>query len=114
MFTISSSLSLMLTPIMIIVFVVSLIFSKNVKASFRKERAAISEMNSFLSENLAGIKLTQIFNQEKTKEEQFNIRNEEIRKQYFKIITGIGKVTVAPKILTFDLLDFSSFSVDEI
>lgn len=90
MFTISSSLSLMLTPIMIIVFVVSLIFSKNVKASFRKERAAISEMNSFLSENLAGIKLTQIFNQEKTKEEQFNIRNEEIRKQYFKIITAFG------------------------
>ena len=32
----------------------------------------------------------------------------------FKIVTGIGKVTVAPKILTFDLLDFSSFSVDEI
>ncbi|MBE6509442.1 MAG: HesA/MoeB/ThiF family protein [Methanobrevibacter sp.] len=32
----------------------------------------------------------------------------------FKILTGIGKVTVAPKILTFDLLDFNSFSVEEI
>lgn len=32
----------------------------------------------------------------------------------YKIITGIGKVTVAPKILTFDLLDFSSFTVEEI
>ncbi|WP_407374805.1 HesA/MoeB/ThiF family protein [Methanobrevibacter sp.] len=32
----------------------------------------------------------------------------------FKIITGIGKVTVSPKVLTFDLLDFSSFSIDEI
>ena len=32
----------------------------------------------------------------------------------FKIITGIGKVTVAPKILTFDLLDLSSFSIEEI
>ena len=32
----------------------------------------------------------------------------------FKIITGIGKVTVAPKILTFDLLDLSSFFLDEI
>lgn len=31
----------------------------------------------------------------------------------YKIITGIGKVTVAPKILTFDLLDFNSFSIDE-
>ena len=32
----------------------------------------------------------------------------------YKIITGVGKVTVAPKILTFDLLDLASFSLDEI
>jgi len=32
----------------------------------------------------------------------------------YKIITGIGKVTVAPKILTFDLLDFSSFKIEEL
>ena len=32
----------------------------------------------------------------------------------YKIITGIGKVTVAPEILTFDLLDFASFSIEEI
>lgn len=32
----------------------------------------------------------------------------------FKIITGIGKVTVAPKILTFDLLNFESFEIEEL
>ena len=32
----------------------------------------------------------------------------------YKIITGVGKVTVAPNILTFDLLDLSSFSLDEL
>ena len=32
----------------------------------------------------------------------------------YKIITGIGKVTEAPEILTFDLLDLSSFSLDEL
>lgn len=32
----------------------------------------------------------------------------------YKIITGIGKVTVAPKILTFDLLDLGSFFMNEI
>jgi len=32
----------------------------------------------------------------------------------YKIITGIGKVTVAPKILTFDLLDLSSFYLNEL
>ena len=32
----------------------------------------------------------------------------------YKLITGIGEVTVAPNILTFDLLDLSSFSLDEL
>ena len=32
----------------------------------------------------------------------------------YKILTGVGKVTVAPKILTFDLLDLASFSLEEI
>ena len=32
----------------------------------------------------------------------------------YKIITGVGKVTIAPKILTFDLLDLGSFHLDEI
>ena len=32
----------------------------------------------------------------------------------YKIITGIGKVTVAPKILTFDLLNLGSFSLEEL
>lgn len=32
----------------------------------------------------------------------------------YKIITGIGKITVAPKLLTFDLLDFGSFKIEEL
>lgn len=32
----------------------------------------------------------------------------------YKILTGVGKVTVAPKILTFDLLDLASFNMEEL
>lgn len=32
----------------------------------------------------------------------------------YKIMTGIGKVTVAPNILTFDLLDLNSFGIETI
>lgn len=32
----------------------------------------------------------------------------------YKIITGLGKVTVSPKLLTFDLLDLNSFNLIEI
>ena len=32
----------------------------------------------------------------------------------FKFLTGIGKLTIAPKMLSFDLLDLSSFKLQEI
>ena len=32
----------------------------------------------------------------------------------YKLITGVGKVTAAPKILTFDLMDLTSFSMEEL
>lgn len=90
MFTISPSLSTSLIPIVLLVFVVSFIFSRTVKGIFRKERAAISDMNTFLSENLAGMKLTQIFNREEYKDEQFAEKNNNIKKQRMGVITAFG------------------------
>lgn len=90
MFFISPSLAGSLIDIVILVFIVSFIFSKKVKEIFRKERACISDMNTFLSENLAGMKLTQIFNQEETKDNQFEEKNEKIRKERFHVITAFG------------------------
>ena len=90
MIYISPSLSFSMIGIIAIVFVISFFFSRIVKEIFRKERACISDINTFLSENLAGMKLTQIFNQEKTKEEQFNVKNEELRKQRLNVIKAFG------------------------
>ena len=86
MFYISPSLAASLIGIVILVFIVSFIFSKKVKAIFRKERACISDINTFLSENLAGMKLTEIFNQEPTKDYQFCEKNEKMRKERFNVI----------------------------
>ena len=60
------------------------------KEFFRKERAAISDMNTFLSENLSGMKLTQIFNQEETKDEQFKVKNNDVLHQRFNVIKAFG------------------------
>lgn len=90
MFYISPKLASSLIGVVILVFVVSFIFSKKVKAIFRRERACISDMNTFLSENLAGMKLTQIFNQEPTKDYQFLQKNEKMRKERFNVITAFG------------------------
>ncbi|MBQ6478194.1 MAG: ABC transporter ATP-binding protein [Erysipelotrichaceae bacterium] len=90
MFFISPSLSMSLLGVVIIVFIVSYVFSKTVRGIFRKERACISDLNTFLSENLAGMKMTQVFNQELTKEEQFNEKNEALRHQRFNVIKAFG------------------------
>ena len=90
MIYISPSLSLSMLGVISVVFIISYIFSKVIRESFRKERAAISDMNTFLSENLSGMKLTQIFNQEKTKDEQFSVKNNEVMNQRFNVIKAFG------------------------
>jgi ATP-binding cassette subfamily B protein len=90
MIYISPSLSLAMTGVILVVFVISFVFSKVVKQIFRKERACISDINTFLSENLAGMKLTQVFNQEATKDQQFIEKNEELRKQRMNVLKAFG------------------------
>ena len=90
MFFLSPSLSMSMLGIVALVFVISFIFSKTVRGFFREERACISDINTFLSENLAGMKLTQVFNQEEAKDEQFIEKNEKLRKQRFNVIKAFG------------------------
>ena len=90
MFFISPSLAMSLFGVVVLVFIISFIFSKIVREIFRKERASISDINTFLSENLAGMKLTQVFNQEETKDQQFSEKNETLRKQRFNVIKAFG------------------------
>ena len=90
MIYISPALSLSMFGVIIIVFIVSFIFSKTVKEIFRKERECISNLNTFLSENLSGMKLTQIFNQEETKKEEFAEKNEKLRKERFNVTKAFG------------------------
>ena len=90
MIYISAQLAFSMTFVILIVFIVSFVFSKKVKEIFRKERACVSDINTFLSENLSGMKLTQIFNQEKTKEEEFEVKNQDLRKQRFNVTKAFG------------------------
>ena len=80
MFFISWRLSLLMLIFVTIVFISSLYFRKVTSKLFREERALISDLNTFLNENLSGMKLTQIFNQEERKLAEFNAKNEQLRK----------------------------------
>jgi ATP-binding cassette, subfamily B, multidrug efflux pump len=61
-------LSPMLTAVALVVLpviiVVSVIFQRNVRASYRDVRKYLSRMNSFLQENISGMETVQIFNRQ--------------------------------------------------
>ncbi len=69
-----------------IIAISSLLFRKMSRTNYRKVRHSFSVMNAFLNENISGMKITQIFNQEKQKEEEFNQLNNDIVKSRKKDI----------------------------
>lgn len=49
----------------------SVIFRKFTRRAYRKVKDCTTDINTYLSENLSGIKITQIFNREETKKREF-------------------------------------------
>ena len=80
MLYISPLLSAILLIIIVIVFVLSYIFERIIKKVFKKERNSISRLNTFLSENISGMKIIQAFNKEKDKKAEFDFYNNELKK----------------------------------
>ncbi len=64
----------------------SLIFRKMSRSNYRKVRHSFSVMNAFLNENISGMKITQIFNQEDQKAVEFERLNDDIVKSRKKDI----------------------------
>ena len=58
-----------------LILLISFFARKALRTNYRKVRKNFSVMNAFLNENIMGMKITQIFNQEKQKEEEFNKLN---------------------------------------
>ncbi|MCF7933090.1 MAG: ABC transporter ATP-binding protein/permease, partial [Acholeplasmataceae bacterium] len=79
-----------------LVIIASVIFRKFSRASYRRVRANVSEVNAFLSENLSGMKVTQIFNQEDKKRREFRDRNTNLRNSYLReiLVFGIYRPTI--------------------
>ena len=86
MLYISPLLSAILLIIIVIVFVLSYIFERIIKKVFKKERNSISRLNTFLSENISGMKIIQAFNKEKDKKAEFDFYNNELKKNRVAVI----------------------------
>ncbi|MEM1124937.1 MAG: ABC transporter transmembrane domain-containing protein, partial [Bacteroidota bacterium] len=71
MFYTSWELTLVCLVTMPFLIVATYIFKEKVKASYQKVRTQISKMNAYLQERISGMRIVQIFNQEKSEMEEF-------------------------------------------
>lgn len=86
LFVINVKLALLTIAIVPLVAITSFIFRKVSRKTYQKVRDEISSLNAFLSENLSGMKITQLFNQEDKKRAEFRHRSRELEKSFQKEI----------------------------
>lgn len=78
MVLINPLLSLCMLGIVVLIVIVTVIYRHFSKKAFDNERRQVSSLNTFLSENLSGMKITQIFNQENKKKREFDVVNKNL------------------------------------
>ena len=80
MLLLNYQLTLMVLCFVPFIVVFTVIFRKFSRRAYRKVKDATTDINTFLSENLSGIKVTQIFNREERKVEEFEAKNRHLGK----------------------------------
>lgn len=90
LFSINVKMTLYILIVIPVVTVLTFIFRNHSRKAYRKVRLNVSEINAFLSENLSGMKVTQIFNQEDKKYNEFFNNNTKLKKSYLNEILIFG------------------------
>ena len=84
MFFVNIKLALIVMCFAPFIVLFTVIFRKFSRKAYREVKNNITDINTFLSENLSGIKITQIFNQEEKKLKDFNEKNDRLAKSSIK------------------------------
>ena len=84
MFLVNTKLALIVMAFAPFIVFFTVIFRKFSRKAYREVKNNITDINTFLSENLSGIKITQIFNQEEKKLKDFNEKNNRLAKSSIK------------------------------
>ena len=72
---------IVLAPIPIL-FIATRIFKKSIEVAFRKVRAEVARLNTFVQEHIQGMAIVQVFGREKEEEIRFHAINREHRKAH--------------------------------
>ncbi len=86
LFIMNWKLSLVTLSVVPLLFYASFLFRKRVRSSFRLIRKRIAKINAFLQENISGMWVVQLFNQEAEKFRQFARINWQYCQAYLKAI----------------------------
>lgn len=78
MILVNPIISLYMLLFLIAIIIITIVYRHFSHLAFQDERKQISALNTFLSENLSGMKITQIFNQEEKKTKQFDETNKKL------------------------------------
>lgn len=90
LFVINPLMALVTMATIPFILLASYLFRNYSRATYRSVRNNVSEVNAFLSENLSGMRITQVFNQEDKKITEFNRINNQLRKSYIREINVFG------------------------
>lgn len=86
MFITNAKLATYMVALMPIILVMTFLFNFWTRKAYRQVRKNLSEINASLSENLSGMKITQVFNAEQKQYREFKERNDRLRKSNLKQI----------------------------
>ncbi len=78
MLTVNYMLTLMVLCFVPFIVLFTVIFRKFSRKAYRKVKDGTTDINTFLSENLSGMKVIQIFNREERKKSEFDERNKKL------------------------------------
>ena len=76
-----SIISFLLLPV---VAVLTVVFRKIARETYRIARTRLTDINTFLSENISGMRVIQIFGREKRKFEEFNDKNYKLYRAFYR------------------------------
>src|SRR5208282_4050338 len=70
-------LALLAFSVLPLIFIVTRIFRNSVRESYRRVRAAIARINSFIQEHVSGMSVVQLFNREQRAYDDFEVVNKQ-------------------------------------
>jgi len=84
LFAIQPLMTLITLAVLPLIYFSSQIYRKAARGAYRDVRNKVSELNAFLSEHLSGMKVVQVFNQEKKIKQSFHQINRQLRNSSLK------------------------------